>query len=285
VKKKDESAGKAVCILYDNGSLRPAPTLHLRALAELLERELGLPVAATSLLHSDGLDANLLNGQPAVLLEPTIRGMLESGMREFIILPQFFGPSRAITDFVPDMLADLKGIYPDAYFFPANCLFDSADNSALLLAEILRDRVMEVVGSHISLPAKVVMVDHGTPVVEVNMVRRAVAKQLGKCLSKPSFVVQECSMERREGREFDFNEPLLEDLLQEPELGDSVIVSPLFFSKGRHAGPGGDIDTICTTSAAQPLFLANPIGLHPNLVKLLVQRFHEALPREVLYTN
>ena len=259
--------------------------MHLRALAELLEHELGLQVVATSLLHSDGLDANLLNGQPAVLLEPTIRGMLESGMREFIILPQFFGPSRAIMDFVPDMLADLKVIYPDAYFFPANCLFDSADNSAMLLAEILHDRVMEVVDSHVAVPEKVVMVDHGTPVVEVNMVRRAVAKQLGECLSKSSFVVQECSMERRDGREFDFNEPLLEDLLQEPEFGDGVIVSPLFFSKGRHAGPGGDIDSICTASPAHPLFLANPIGLHPNLVKLLVQRFHEALPREVLYTN
>ena len=259
--------------------------MHLRALAELLEHELGLHVVATSLLHSDGLDANLLNGQPAVLLEPTIRGMLESGMREFIILPQFFGPSRAIMDFVPDMLADLKVIYPDAYFFPANCLFDSADNSAMLLAEILHDRVMEVVDSHVAVPEKVVMVDHGTPVAEVNMVRRAVAKQLGECLSKSSFVVQECSMERRDGREFDFNEPLLEDLLQEPEFGDGVIVSPLFFSKGRHAGPGGDIDSICTASPTHPLFFANPIGLHPNLVKLLVQRFHEALPREVLYTN
>jgi len=285
VKKKDESAGGVVCILYDNGSLRPAPTMHLRALAELLEHELGLQVVATSLLHSDGLDANLLNGQPAVLLEPTIRGMLESGMREFIILPQFFGPSRAIMDFVPDMLADLKVIYPDAYFFPANCLFDSADNSAMLLAEILHDRVMEVVDNHGAVPGKVVMVDHGTPVVEVNMVRGAVAKQLEECLSESPFVVQECSMERRDGREFDFNEPLLEDLLQEPEFGDGVIVSPLFFSKGRHAGPGGDIDSICTASPAHPLFLANPIGLHPNLVKLLVQRFHEALPREVLYTN
>ena len=92
-------------------------------------------------------------------------------------------------------------------------------------------------------------------------------------------------MERQEGREFDFNEPLLEDLLQEPEFGDGVIVAPMFFSKGRHAGPGGDIDGICTASPSHPLFLADPIGLHPNLVKLLVQRFHEALPREALYTN
>jgi hypothetical protein len=278
VKKKDESAGRAVCILYDNGSLRVAPTMHLRALAELLEHKLGLPVVATSLLHSDGLDANLLNGQPAVLLKPAIRGMLESGMRQFIILPQFFGPSRAIMDFVPDMLADFKVTYPDAFFFTANCLFDSADNSALLLAEILRDRVMEVIDRHVAVPEKVVMVDHGTPVVEVNMVRRAVAKQLGECFSKSSFVVQECSMERRDGQEFDFNEPLLEDLLQEPEFCDGVIVAPMFFSKGRHAGPGGDIDSICSTSPVHPLFLADPIGLHPNLINLLVQRFHEALP-------
>ena len=48
------------------------------------------------------------------------------------------------------------------------------------------------------------------------------------------------SMERRSGAEYDFNEPLLESVLERPEL-DSVIVSLLFFSEGRHAGPDGDI--------------------------------------------
>ena len=285
MKKKDEGVAEPVCILYDNGSLRPDPTLHLRTLAELLQHNLGLPVVATSLLHSDGVDTNLLNGKPALLLESTIRAMLESGIREFVILPQFFGPSRAVIDFVPDILSDFKTIYPDASFFQANCLFNSSDNSGLLLADVLRDRLMELVRNRTSLPKRVIMVDHGSPVFDVNRVRRVVAKQLGKCLLKSSFVVQECSMERRDGPEFDFNEPLLENLLKEPEFSDGAIVVPLFFSKGRHAGPGGDIDSICKASTVHPLLLADPIGLHPKLVHLLLMRFHEALPGKIISTN
>jgi sirohydrochlorin ferrochelatase len=52
-------------------------------------------------------------------------------------------------------------------------------------------------------------------------------------------------MERREGPEYDFNEPLLENVFDMPGLrtGD-VIVVPLFLSAGRHAGDNGDIADI-----------------------------------------
>ena len=70
-------------------------------------------------------------------------------------------------------------------------------------------------------------------------------------------------MERRSGAEY-FLMSLLESVLERPEL-DSVIVSLLFFSEGRHAGPDGDIFKICMLLL--PIgFLLRPIGMHPSLI-------------------
>ena len=51
--------------------------------------------------------------------------------------------------------------------------------------------------------------------------------------------VEASSMERREGTEYDFNEPLLENLLGSEGFEKDVVLSMLFISPGRHAGPGG----------------------------------------------
>jgi hypothetical protein len=52
-------------------------------------------------------------------------------------------------------------------------------------------------------------------------------------------------MERREGAEYDFNDPLLECLLGAIGYQDRVIVSMLFAGRGRHAGALGDVAEIC----------------------------------------
>jgi len=54
-------------------------------------------------------------------------------------------------------------------------------------------------------------------------------------------------MERREGKQYDFNGPLLEQWLeQKVARGEkSAIVALMFFLPGRHAGDGGDIEQIC----------------------------------------
>ena len=54
-------------------------------------------------------------------------------------------------------------------------------------------------------------------------------------------------MERREGKEYDFNGELLKSyLLKKAKAGDTQAVVILqFLLAGRHAGRGGDIVTIC----------------------------------------
>jgi sirohydrochlorin ferrochelatase len=91
-------------------------------------------------------------------------------------------------------------------------------------------------------------------------------------------------MERREGPEYDFNGPLLEtlldDLAREADAG-TVLVCPLFIAPGRHAGPGGDIETICRRAEeCHPGFstrLAPLVGAHPALPDILLERLR-ALP-------
>ncbi len=85
------------------------------------------------------------------------------------------------------------------------------------------------------------------------------------------------SMERREGEEYDFNEPLLERLLDRPgwDSGD-VVVSMMFLSPGRHAGPGGDIDRICKAAESRHpglrTYMTGLVGDHPGMVPLLKRR-------------
>ena len=55
-------------------------------------------------------------------------------------------------------------------------------------------------------------------------------------------------MEQRQGAEYDFNGQLLADMLDSCAAQDPhavVILAMMFISPGRHAGPGGDIETIC----------------------------------------
>lgn len=78
-------------------------------------------------------------------------------------------------------------------------------------------------------------------------------------------LVAGCSMERRDGSEYDFNEPLLERLvgaIPPFDMGE-VIVAMAFCLPGRHAGPGGDVAEILATARER-----NP-GLHTLTTPLL----------------
>jgi hypothetical protein len=79
-------------------------------------------------------------------------------------------------------------------------------------------------------------------------------------------------MERREGAEYDFNEPLLEDALQQAK-GEAVILM-LFLLPGRHAGGDGDVATIAKEHAPARLRwkLSPLLGTHPALPALLFRR-------------
>ncbi len=263
-------------LLVDNGSLEPAATLGLRELARRLAQRLGRDVWPVSLQHAHKVPAAQLGGEPAVIVEDFLRAQLAAGETDFVVLPVFFGPSRAISGYLPGVLAKLRTTDPRLRVRVAPVLHRAGETA---LAEMLADRVRDVLTADFARgePVRVAMVDHGSPVREVAAVRDEVAGQLAGALGEVVVAVAPCSMERRPGAEYDFNEPLLENLLgRAPFNAGPVIVAQLFLQPGRHAGDEGDIAQICRAAEAKspPLRLVRtaPLATHPRLVALLAQR-------------
>lgn len=262
-------------LLVDNGSLAPAASLALRELAEKLAKQIGRPVEAVSLLHSSGVPKGKLQGKAAEILEPALERRLAAGQDRFFILPLFFGPSGALTDYLPARLAHLQDRHPALSAKVAAPLHVSGDDR---LARILADHV-KAAGSDIP---RVVLVDHGSPARPVVAVRNELAERLGKILGA-DYVVAASSMERRAGPEYEFAEPLLAGLLRQPGWNDGeVIVAMQFLLPGRHAGPEGDVAQICRAAEAASggklrTRLTSLVAEHPLLVDILADRWREAV--------
>jgi sirohydrochlorin ferrochelatase len=267
-------------LLLDNGSLEPAATLALRELAAQLSRRLGLTVEPVSLLHSSGIEPALLGWHPAEILIPALERRLAAGQSEFVIVPLFFGPSRALTDYLPEQVARLRQKHPALSVRLAPPLFAAGD---LRLAQILADQVTALLDPAIPGPVRVALVDHGSPVAAVTAVRNELARQLAQQLGNRVATVAPCSMERRPDPAYDFNAPLLADLLATPPWSESrVIVAMQFLLPGRHAGPAGDVAEICRQAqAAQPSLrtrMTALVGNHPLLFEILADRWGAVRP-------
>lgn len=264
---------KPAIFLVDNGSLRPDATFALRDLANRLSRQAGRLIEPVSLLHSHKIDAEKLEGQPATIVKRRMRELMKSGQRDFIILPLFLGPSLAITDYLPSIVEELRQAEPDLRVTIAEPIAgaDVADPDDRL-SEILADFVGEFV--HDDSDSRVALIDHGTPIQPVNTLRNAVAKQLGERLGRR---VQPCSMERREGPDYAFNEPLLENLAGlENYSGSHLVLAMFFLLPGRHAGAGGDVaeiaDGLIQSGAFQSIRTCPLLGEHPRLLDILSDR-------------
>lgn len=260
-----------VTLLVDNGSLEPAATLKLRELAHALGREIGVPVEPVSLLHSSAVPAESLEGRPAEILEPALARRLEAGKSDFIVVPLFFGPSRALTEYLPARLDALRQRHPGMRVRVASPLFSPEDDR---LAGILADHVRQVGGAR-----RVILVDHGSPVREVTAVRDELARQLADRLGAGA-VVAPASMERRAGADYDFCAPLLQDLLGSPGWDREVVIAMQFLLPGRHAGAAGDVARICERAAARcpglRTWLTALVGEHPLLPAILADRWRRA---------
>lgn len=232
-------------LLVDNGSLEPAAILQHRALADALGARLGRSVAPVSVLHSDRVPVERIGGRAAEVLESALRRRLAAGEADFVVLPLFVGPSRALTEFVPLTVETLRREYPSLRLRVAAPLHAPDDDRlARILAAQVRAARREA-GTAAS-GVRVAVVDHGSPVRAVTAVRDRIAGQVAERLGDQVAAVAPCSMERRPGAEYDFNEPLLAGLLARPGWNTgTVIVAQLFLLPGRHAGPGGDIARIC----------------------------------------
>lgn len=264
-------------LLIDNGSSRPGSTLWLRRLASALGKRLGRPVHPVSLQHADKVPATDLDGVPAEVLAPFLRRVVGEGARDFLAVPLFFGPSRAITQFVPDIAAELE---PDLGPFrlrvaPELCPLPPGEPR---LTQILEEQIRATArGQQIPLN-RVVLVDHGSPQPSVNAVRRWLAEDLSTRLGD-DVELREAVMERRPGPAYDFNGALLADVLEAMARADPhtpVILALLFLAPGRHAGPGGDIAQMCAAAEqAHRGFRVHPcplVGANPALITILADR-------------
>jgi len=276
--KKDEA--EPALLLVDNGSLRAESTLALRGVADRLTSRLGRLVSPVSLLHSSKVPPERLDGVPAETFIPAIRRRLHAGRRRFRVAPFFFGPSRALSEFIPGKIAELKSENPawrDLEVQIADPLFTFADPGDDRIARALVDRVDSTIArGGLERPA-VVLVDHGSPIEPVTKVRNHVGNQVQRLLGDRISAFSVASMERRPGPEYDFNEPLLEKVLRAPGFRRGpVVIALLFLSPGRHAGEDGDIAEICSQAEHDSGSLIThrtaPLGDHPMIEEILAER-------------
>lgn len=273
-----------LCLLFDNGSLRPEATLNLRRIAVRLQAAIEVEVQAASLLHSGAIPAGDLEGVPARLLESALEELLTAGADDVVLIPLFFGPSAALTDYLPRRLGRLRAKYGDRRVRLARWLVDPGAESDFRIASILAGRVRTVIAAQALITPHVVLVDHGSPQRGVVAVRDFLAGQLRSLLEADVGPLVAASMERRAGPEYDFCDPLLSAALRRPEFRENkVVVAQQFFSPGRHAGPGGDVSGICRSAELEcpPLktYPTELMGADPLLIPVLADRFRDA--REV----
>ncbi len=279
----DSSTRKAI-FLVDNGSLRPAATFSLRRVAGRLSEAVGHAIEPVSLLHSSKVAASDLDGVPAETFERALKQRLSAGVRDFTVLPFFIGESRAFSEYLPQVVERVKGklgINFDYRCLPPLCPFDQHEYPAI--ARELIDRIVAVRArmSGGDGQVDVALVDHGSPEPKVAQVRDRIACQLQRYFTaNPTAgirLVQPCSMERRDGPEYDFNEPLLEAVVSDVGLSRTMIVALLFLSQGRHAGPGGDVAQICQRHGAEGRFLyTDVLGESDAVVQVLLERLESA---------
>lgn len=254
-------------LLVDNGSYEPAATLALRGLALEVGKLIGREVRPISTMHSTKIDPALLGGVPAVIFEDAVRQAKADSIDELVVIPLFIGPSRAITEYLPKVFADAQ---PGAMKLSLREPLFGPELRSMLIDNLKSTGWTKGSGT-------VLLCDHGSPIREVTRCRDFFADALRTELGLKDDELIACSMERREGAEYDFNEPLLEDALQKAK-GEAIILM-LFLLPGRHAGADGDVATIAKEHAPDGLRwkLSPLLGTHPALPALLFRR-HLASP-------
>ena len=199
-----------VTLLLDNGSSRPESTLNLRRLAAVLGERVGQTVHPVSLLHANRVPADALGGRKAHTFEPFLRRQVQAGVRDFLVLPLFFGPSAALTGFIPETVETLQAEHGPFDLRLAEVLRPLPEGEPRLV-RILLDNLAQAWGGAAPAGHRVVLVDHGSPLPAVTAVRRWLARRMAEAL--PGTELLEAVMERRPGPESDFNGPLLAEVL------------------------------------------------------------------------
>eukprot|EP00962_Isochrysis_galbana_P022327 scaffold6669_cov146-Isochrysis_galbana.AAC.1 len=238
------SVQRMATLLVDNGSRRAASTLALRQTARSLSLLLGTDVEPVSLRWSDGVPAEKLGGDPARTLGPALRALAARGIDSVAIVPLFLGPSDGLRTALEAARQD-PGAPP--HLALGSCLVDEATPDDVRVGRAIAAGILRTARvQKLARPYRVVLVDHGTTSPLVNAVRGRLTRTVRSLLGSRALAVEEASMERRDGSEYDFNDPLLERLVgvRPPFDTGDVIVAMAFLQPGRHAGEGGDVAQI-----------------------------------------
>ena len=261
--------------LVDNGSLRPESILYMRKVARALELETKSPILQSGIMHSHKVDTGNLNNKPGSSMDSFFRSIKSDEEDKLAFIPMFLGPSLAITDWLPSQLDKWKGSNLEKRFAIADTLYRKGDDR---IARALHDLVTKELSKKITEKVSIVLVDHGTPLLAVNRVREEVGSQLKGLLAQSVSGFFTACMERRSGKDYDFNNPLLDKVLEEVySRGESVVLAQLFLTPGRHAGPDGDLASICEPFEKRGMkVLRTPtLGDHPLILEILAERFFE----------
>ena len=269
-----KSLDNPIYLLADNGSFEARSIMNLRRATQLTAESARVKVLPVSLLHSSKVDPSLLDGIKAETMADFLTGPIGQSVDDLRILPFFFGPSRALTEWLPEKLEQWQSERDDRNFHILDCLHQSGDSR---LAVALEDLCHQAIEKNKLKKPFLALVDHGTPVFDVHRVREEVGEELKERMADHVSGFSTCSMERRAGGEYDFNEPLLENLLDEKIEGfEEMLVAQLFLSPGRHAGVGGDLDRICSSfansSPSHRLVRTDLLGTHPSVLEILLER-------------
>ncbi|CAH0485204.1 unnamed protein product [Peronospora farinosa] len=246
-------------VLVNIGSLRAEPYLDLRQISFRLSRSIGQPVVPCSFRFSNRVNPNELYGLEAKTFGMVLTDHLATrgdNASDVVVLPLFFGKSKNAED--------------------------------TRVAQILLERILAVVDlKTVTDDVNVLVVDHGTPSRDVNEARELVAQALRGLLQRYEHVklVDTACMERREGAEYDFNDPLLAQALDYYTVKTGIVVCAIMFlSNGRHAGEKGDIKEIIEDVRARhpgvDVCVTEALGMHELLSEIMKDRYRTVLAKE-----
>ena len=259
----------ATILLVDNGSTRPLATLQLRQIAKDLSERVGQTIHPVSLQHADAI--GVLNGLAVDTFVLFLDRYLAQGERHFIVLPLFFGPSRALSSFIPKKVEELRNQYGDFICDIAPVLYPLPVGEVRLI-EILLQCAKQMADQIPSRQA--VLVDHGSSVSQVTAVRQHIAGQLQDRLD--GWQLGQAAMEG--DKSFGDKTNTLADWLKNPPAAQ-ILVLMLFLLPGRHAGPGGDVEMICAkakkNNADLKIMISPLIGEHELISEILQSRLEK----------
>ena len=155
------------------------------------------------------------------------------------------------------------------------------------IARILADQVNALIKQHdLANSLNLVLVDHGSPTEKLAILRNTVTNQLKGLLQDSVSHTIACSMERREGDAYAFNDPLLESIPIEKTSKslETLVVAMFFLLPGRHAGEGGDVDGILQGlvegAKIKNFIKTDLIATHPLIYSILEDRVKSVLVGE-----